>query len=488
MIGLKGRALLLVLGVPFALYAAWQVNGVARADLVASDPPADRGAPKDQLAAARAKSAAWAADARKAVGVAWKYQPAGPDDATPDNAPAAGVTQAAAARTAELSDLDRFLSGAELRGPPGTLRASYAKWKSDFDQAAKAEQEVKDWFVKLLRFTSADDAVEAMSAADGLIKAYAGSKFADKKRAAQWRVEARLAVIDALAALADAQYRAAVKVKLPLGPGNAVTAAVDTLGGLEAQIAALNADLKRALEDKMPVEPAVRGAVEAKGAVADQCAASKELLTLFVNADLSKNPGGAAAWLAQVVQQYNRTKDEKVKALIRDKVQEFCEAFVPAAVRLDDKVLFKGNRVPREDITVEYEPVAGAKAVSAVLADDTNGLNEFNLADRHPGRATQVRYKGAPGKTVDLAPTDQSAAAVRYNTERAKVGSGITGPKWTAKSVDELKKKCDAQSELVNRLKAPGTGIAGVELKIGIRLGSLADGLKSAADLIDRAP
>ena len=485
MIGLKGRALLLVLGIPFALYIAWQVNGVARADLVASDPPADRGAPKDQLAANRAKSAAWAGDARKAVSVAWKYQPPGPDDATPDNPPAAGVTQAAAARTAELSDLDRFLSGAELRGPPGTLRASYGKWKTDFDQAGKAEQDVRDWLAKAPRVASADAAVAAVAAADALIREYAGSKFADKKRAAQWRVEARLAVIDALAALADTQYRAAVKVKLPLEPGNAVTAAVETLGGLEAQIAALNADVKRAEEDGAKLDAPVRAAVEAKGAVADQCAAGKEVLALFANADLSKNPGGAAAWLKQVVRQYDRTKDEKVKAIIRDKVQEFCEAFVPAAVRLDDKVLVRGTAVPRKDVTVKYVEAGVTKC--APLAD-ADGLNEFNVAERHPGKTTFYVYAESEEYPKDVLPTDLSKAAVRYNAAQAQVGSGISGPKWTAKSVGELKKTCEAQSELVNRLKAPGTGSGGAELQIGVRLDSLADGLKSAADLIKSAP
>ena len=141
--------------------------------------------------------------------------------------------------------------------------------------------------------------------------------------------------------------------------------------------------------------------------------------------------------------------------------------------------------VPRKDVTVEYVEAATTRSVPLADAD---GLNEFNVVERHPGKSTFYKHAMSQEYPKDVLPTDLSKAAVRYNAARAKVGSGITGPKWTAKSVDELKKTCDAQSELVNRLKAPDTGSAGAELKIGVRLDSLADGLKSAADLIERAP
>src|SRR5436190_2217782 len=146
MSGLKGGAVLVLLAIPLALYAAWQVNGVARTDMIVSDPPADRGPPKDQLTAAGAKAAAWAAETRKA----------------------------------------------------------------------------------------AADATRAMDAMTALLRQYSDrSKFADRVKAENWRVRARLAVIDALSAQAEARYREAVAVKLPLEAGNPkVKAAAESLRGV----------------------------------------------------------------------------------------------------------------------------------------------------------------------------------------------------------------------------------------------------------------
>src|SRR5437773_1355746 len=111
--GLKSGAILLLLAVPFALYAAWQVRGVSRADLIVSDPPSDKGVPaKEQLAAARAKAEKWSADVRKAAAVTYQFRAPGPDDAAADDECNA-LARSAAARSAELTDLEQFLAGVE---------------------------------------------------------------------------------------------------------------------------------------------------------------------------------------------------------------------------------------------------------------------------------------------------------------------------------------------------------------------------------------
>src|SRR5437660_1504189 len=104
--------ILLVLAIPFALYVAWQINGVVRTDLVLSELPPDRGAPKEKHTEARTKAAAWAGEAKKAAEVAWQYRVATPNDASPDEA-VTGVVRASATRSADLNDLDLFLAGVE---------------------------------------------------------------------------------------------------------------------------------------------------------------------------------------------------------------------------------------------------------------------------------------------------------------------------------------------------------------------------------------
>src|SRR4051812_44266816 len=107
--GMKGGALLLFLSIPFALYAAWQVYGATRIGSTVPEPPADKTAPKEQLATSSAKASKLADEVRKAVEVAWQYRAAGPADNSPDGNVAA-VVRAASARAADLNDLDRFLS------------------------------------------------------------------------------------------------------------------------------------------------------------------------------------------------------------------------------------------------------------------------------------------------------------------------------------------------------------------------------------------
>jgi hypothetical protein len=244
--------------------------------------------------------------------------------------------------------------------------------------------------------------------------------------------------------------------------------------------------VKRAEDDKVPLTGNILGDIEAKEVIAHQCAASEALLGLFAKDDLFTDATGAATWLKQVAVHYGNTKDESVKTLIRAKVQEFCEAFIPASARLDDTVLIRGKAAPRKSVTVKFIEDGVTRRVQ--LSDEVDGLNEFNLMTRRSGGTTFVVYAGAEEYPKDVTPTELSKAAVLFNSERKKLSERITGPKWTAKSVEELKKKCEAQKDRVDQLQLPGTGSVGSGPKIWTRLTGLAEGLKAAPDLIGNGP
>ncbi len=487
--GRTGGGFLLLLAIPFGLYAAWQVNGVARTDMIVSDAPVDRGATKEQLEKARARTAAGADEVRKAVALTWQFRSPGPEDLTTDAA-ATSVTRASALRSADLNDLDLFLSGVERPTFAGKLKASYDRWVVDANQARKEEREVREWLARPPAVTSTADAIKALDTATALINQYSDrSRFADRSKTALWRVQARLNVVKALAALADTQYRAAVAVKLPLKTGNnEVKTAVETLTGVRTLIDGLRAAEKQADEERIPLNEKLRGEIDAQGAVADQCRASLELLKLFARADLFTNPDGAAAWLKQVGDQYADTKDERTKALLREKVQEFCEAFVPDKVRLDDTVLLRDRAVPRAEVKVKY-PLGNGTYKRADLSATAEGLNEMNVVKLFPGDSTFIAHAMSEEYPKNLQPTDLTLAAIIFSNERKQVGAGASGPKWTIKSVTQLKNACEAQKEYVDkmdRLKPPpGAGPLPVddELKIRTRLQSLLDGLKAAPAL-----
>jgi hypothetical protein len=478
MSGLKGGALLLVLGIPLAGYCALQGKAVARTEVVASEPP-DRGPTKEQLDAGRAKSAALLADVRKAAEVAQQFGTSAPGGAT---APAAAaVAKAAAARSADLTDFDLFLADTERPNFTGRLKGQYEKWAAERRELRRDERAITDWLARAPEIASAADAAKAAKEAEALIDQYATrSRFSDTAKAAVWRVLARLVVADGLGALADAQYRAAVRQKLPLKPNDPSAA---TLRALKRAIDDLNAAAKSA-EGNGRLDAALRAAVTAKGAAADECAAREELLSLLAKDDLFSDPEGAAPWLKQVAAKYARTKGEADRALIRQKVQEFCEAFVPREARLDDRVLFDGKEVERKDVVVRYQLGAGGKVMRKPLSGELDGANEFNLAAMHPGQGTWAEYMGSQAEPPSLKPTELSKAAALYNGERKKLSDGTRGAKWTAKSVGQLKKACEAQKERVEELEVPGGGSRGKPLKIWTRLTGVAEGLAAHPELV----
>jgi hypothetical protein len=484
-----GMLLLLVLSTPLAAYAAWHVKGVVRTDMVVSDPPADRGGSKDQLAAGKDKAVKWASDARKASTVAVQFRGVEPAD-IPADAGAAEAVRAAAARAADLNDLDQFLSEVDPPKYAGKLKENYHQWNSAAKQARADGRLVTGWLGQPRIVSTATDAGREMKALEELLNQYLRSTFSSRRQAAIWRIRGRLQVIRELGARADERYPAAVKLALPLKPGNdAIKTALDTFAGVKAQVAALENDVKQAEDEKAELTGALRGEKDDRIALAAKCQGREKLLEMFARETLFTDPTGASAWLRDVAAVYQNSKDDADRDQIRKKVQEFCEAFLPLTVRLDDRVMWKDKLVKRGDLSIEYEQAAGAAKQFDTLSASPEGVTEFNLAEKYPGPQTDVRYNGAPGRPSDLKPTALSKAALDYWTYRKAVGPGATGPKWTVKSVQDLKNKCEPQKELVEKLKLvrkKDDPASDDELRIWTRLESLLDGLKACpADLLE---
>lgn len=323
---LKSGSLLVALAAPFALYAAWQVHRATRLD-AAPPPPSTAGPPREALTAARDTAASRANEVRKAAEVTWQFRAPAPGEASRDPA-AEEMLKATADRAADLADLDRFLSGADAPAFTGRLKARYAAWTAERVAAQEAENALRVWLAQPPAVWSVAGADAAAVEMARLVGGYAGrARFAPRGRAAEWQVRGRLAVVDALAALAAGQVDDAARTKLGCGT-DAATAAVGTLRGLRRHLAALAAELKQAEEDDAPLPPSLRATAERKAAGAAEVAAREELLSLFAKDDLFTDPAGAGPWLKQVAAQYARTQDPKARSLIRAKVREFADAFV----------------------------------------------------------------------------------------------------------------------------------------------------------------
>ena len=128
MFGNRSGWVVLMLAAPFALYAARQVHVAATAEQLAAHLPPDTAPSRAELAATRAQADSWTADVRKSATAVVQFRVPGPDDAATDpdcNA----LIRAAGKRSAELADLELFLSGSERPNYTGALRDKYPAWQ-----------------------------------------------------------------------------------------------------------------------------------------------------------------------------------------------------------------------------------------------------------------------------------------------------------------------------------------------------------------------
>ncbi|VTU00703.1 unnamed protein product [Gemmataceae bacterium] len=126
----RNSAVPVALAVPFALYALWAVWAGVRAELAAPVVPAAGAAPDEKKhAEARARAEKFARDVRATAAVALGVRGPAPGDRIED-ADCLALTRAAAARAADLTDLEQFLSGAERPAYTGRLKDRFAEWHS----------------------------------------------------------------------------------------------------------------------------------------------------------------------------------------------------------------------------------------------------------------------------------------------------------------------------------------------------------------------
>ena len=437
---LKSGAVLLLLAIPFVLYAVWQLQGVTRADLIISDPPSEKGLPtKEQLATTRAKAEKWASDVRKTSAVVFQYRVPTAEDAAED-ADCTALARAVAMRSADLADLETFLANREKPTYTGALKASYTEWQASKILLAKAEERVEKWLATTLTNVDGFDAASrAMTVLNELVADYTkDSKFADSSKAAAWQIEARVKVIESLEQAARKPYDEVLALPLPL-PGAAKSKLVEQALGAPAAIRdqadVLKRELAKAEDAKMVLPARVATAAKATMTRASEWAAKEQLLALFADPELFTDPNKAAEWLPKVQAEFEKTQTPGGRELFRNKVKQFCEAYIPKVVRLDTEVLLLGKPESRTKITIVYDSDAKEKP----LTDDLDGVNEFNFPKQHLN-FKKVTWLGGSDDSSSLKPTPKSIAARAFTLARADVTT------WSATTVNQLKKKCEGEA------------------------------------------
>lgn len=124
----RSSAVLVVLGVPFAAYAAWAVWAGVRAELAAPTTPVIAAPDEKRLAEIRTRAEKFARDVRQTATVALEVRGPGPGDKIED-ADCLALVRATAARAADLTDVEQFLSGADRPVYTGKLKDRFAEWQ-----------------------------------------------------------------------------------------------------------------------------------------------------------------------------------------------------------------------------------------------------------------------------------------------------------------------------------------------------------------------
>jgi hypothetical protein len=453
MSGLRSGAIALLLAIPFALYIAWQVQAYTRNDLLGSDAPSDKGPPgKDQLTVSKAKTEKWAGDVRKVSSVALQFRAPGTDDATTDD-DCTALTRAVAARSADLTDLEKFLSRVAKPQFTGKLVDRYKGWYDETESLRIAANAIEQWF---------DDrapVIDSQSAADDVSKRFAAllepytknnSIFIDRALIAGWRVRLTARIIDGLSDAVKAPYKRVLDLPLPLPAEDKsadVRTAIGALREMKVQVDRLQKSVSQATTDGIALPDKAQSAKSAALDTAKEWTSGDELLGLFAEPELFTDPNKAATWLPKVQEQLSKTQTAAGRDLIRKKVQQFCDAYIPKVARLDDKVLLFDKPVPRSGVTIEYD----SDAKSQPLTDLPGTLNEFNYETMFKNFDRIVWENGAKftGEKPKFQPTPKSIVARDFTAARTDVTT------WSSATVKQLKMKCEAEGGQVKQEDRP---------------------------------
>jgi len=494
MTGLKSGAILVMLAAPFALYILWQVQSGARADFTSQAAPPDKGPPDGKrVADTKARAEKWTNDVRHASAVALQYRVPGPEDRA-DDPDCNAITKAVAARAIDLTDLEKFLSGVDRPVFVGSLKEQYDRWQLTKQTLAKAEAAIETWL--RTPFPSAVDsqtaAVQVLKRFEDLVTEYRNaSQFADSTRAAAWQVEARVKVLESLEAAAHRPFDEVLALPLPLPDQKTSKVVEKALGApiaIREQVRLLEDSLSRD-EAKRVISDRVMKSANSLIRRADEWAAKEQLLALFADPEIFTDPKKATDWIPLVHAQFNKTQTDSGRELIRKKVQQFCEAYIPKAARLDAKVRFRDKEEDRNNMKVVYQ--SGKQSIERPLTDHPATLNEFNFNTLHPD-FDRITGPGGFGGKDSLKPTLASQVARDFTLARATVA--IWGPTTT----NQLKKKCEGDDAAVQQKRRElldGRTGAGVESpssvwteqnsKIWTRLTALSEAMVKAPGLFD---
>jgi len=431
MTGWTKYLILMVLSAPLLGWAGWHAYGGSRDQLLAAAPPADAGEPD---AKAHKDTVAAAAEARLLTRGVVLFEPAPPQLV---EAAAKEAARATADRTGELLDLQSFLAGrGEFVGPHKDRWAAHYRAQRGAREKSAALVRRKDSLPAVLAPSEAQREVRNFLLE---LKEFREADWADLAAATNWELEVRARLVVAEYAWAEGKYTAALR-RPTAGAGgewDELKAALpEVRGGADAAVR-LEGDALR--DTTFKVHPDAAREVEEARKRRNEWENREKLFSLPLNAPWGVAPDRLAGLLDDVTRLYDRLKpNDTGRVFIRQKLQDFCAAYIPPKLRLDPDVVFgfrdgKARLEPRGQVSVTY-----ADDKKAYLSPDPDGVNEHNFLTKLPN-VTEVGIPGSGLRPGNLKATAASTAAYRYFEARKAIADGS----WTPAAVDRLVSACE---------------------------------------------
>lgn len=469
----KKYLLLLAVTAPIAGYAAWQGAAASQQQVVPVKPPPEFGGPgKDVLTPIRGNTKTGAEDARLVTQAAFRFPPANPKE--PTDQEARDAAKAAAARARALDNLRKFLAGRppEEFEEPGWKDLARARAKLGEDETVIEKQLAE---IPVVRGPRAAEAAQAQLDADrAAIKKYGDNPLSDRTKAARWGYAAQARVLRGLHDWAAAEYAKALNKRPPIDDPDSTL--LETVRYLRRGADSLSRQFEA---ETGTFRGEIRQAVLAATGLREEWAYRERLLAAFRDNPSALPPEDLDGRLREIGDLYRKLEQSpELQALIRAKVQQFCDGFIPQRLRLDSVVELDGGLVPRGPLELEF---AGESKTRKLSDDPLGDLTEFNHT-KQGQRFLHIEWK--LNQKTKLVPTDLSKAAHAYTEARRSV------PRWDGPGVNRLKEACKGHDETVlNKLVAIRTDQSpgpDVPAQVWTRLSKLAEAVAAYPNLFEK--
>ncbi len=412
---------LLVFGVltPFALYGAHVVWRSLEPSVAANKVEGPEMQEMEKATKLKERIGVEAEKARKNILAAAMFEP--PIDETPFKDVLAG--RAWVAKNALAFDDVRqipFVGDKGIKDRFESLRMGQGNLK-------KIERDLDAWFLQEVNANAKAALAAFLNICDGYRRAGA-----PPVKAAVYEMRGRHRIANAFSDLLVKKYDLLIgKAGLPLNQSDAksLQEEIDELVKMFEQFALVYS----AAPDQARKNPAMEGLANDMALSRDGWQACNELSKLFYIDPLELTHSDVADWFVKVGSFMSKLSPDSTRALIKQKVQQFCGAVIPEKLALDNSVRkVGGNEFAREKLKARFKSDNAANNMPLhkylPLSLDPSGLNERTFGKdpkfTPPGFVpSMIDTPDGPVPEERFQPTPRSAASFDFCDARQQVPS-----------------------------------------------------------------